>query len=71
MVEQYSHQNGEHIQAAMDKLEKRIKVVNRWGQDTRIQVSLPPFFLMRNRQFFDAAQLADVWLQIEAEAQRL
>jgi len=30
MVEQYSHQNGEHIQAAMDKLEKRIKVVNRY-----------------------------------------
>jgi site-specific recombinase XerD len=23
MVERYSHQNGEHIQAAMDKLEKR------------------------------------------------
>ncbi len=29
MVERYSHQNGEHIQAAMDKLQKRIKVVNR------------------------------------------
>jgi site-specific recombinase XerD len=24
MVERYSHQNGEHIQTAMDKLEKRI-----------------------------------------------
>jgi hypothetical protein len=23
MVERYSHQNGEHIQAAMDKLERR------------------------------------------------
>jgi len=29
MVERYSHQNGEHIQTAMDKLQKRIKVVNR------------------------------------------
>jgi site-specific recombinase XerD len=29
MVERYSHQNGEHIQAAMDKLGKRIRVVNR------------------------------------------
>jgi len=29
MVERYSHQNGEHIQAAMDKLQKRIRVVNR------------------------------------------
>jgi len=29
MVERYSHQNGEHIQAAMDKLQKQIKVVNR------------------------------------------
>lgn len=27
MVEKYAHQNGEHIQAAMDKLEERIKVV--------------------------------------------
>jgi site-specific recombinase XerD len=27
MVERYCHQNGEHIQAAMDKLEKRIRVV--------------------------------------------
>lgn len=26
MVERYCHQNGEHIQAAMDKLEKRYKV---------------------------------------------
>jgi site-specific recombinase XerD len=25
MVEKYSHQNGEHIQAAMDKLESRLK----------------------------------------------
>jgi hypothetical protein len=24
MVERYSHQNGEHIEAAMDKLERRI-----------------------------------------------
>lgn len=29
MVGRYSHQNGEHIQAAMDKLAKRIKVVSR------------------------------------------
>ncbi len=29
MVERYCHQNGEHIQAAMDKLAKWIKVVNR------------------------------------------
>jgi len=29
MVERYSHQNGEHIQAAMDKLEKRLRVVNK------------------------------------------
>jgi len=29
MVERYSHQNGEHIQAAMDKLQKRIRVVNK------------------------------------------
>lgn len=28
MVERYSHQNGEHIQAAMDKLEERYKVSN-------------------------------------------
>jgi integrase len=27
MVEKYAHQNGEHIQAAMDKLEKRFKAV--------------------------------------------
>ncbi|MCZ6516726.1 MAG: hypothetical protein O6763_04475 [Gammaproteobacteria bacterium] len=26
MVVRYSHQNGEHIQAAMDKLERRYKV---------------------------------------------
>ena len=25
MVERYAHQNGEHIQAAMDKLENRLK----------------------------------------------
>jgi len=29
MVEKYAHQNGAHIQAAMDKLEKRIRVVSR------------------------------------------
>jgi integrase len=29
MVERYCHQNGEHIQAAMDKFEKRIRVVNK------------------------------------------
>jgi len=29
MVEKYAHQNGAHIQAAMDKLQKRIRVVNR------------------------------------------
>lgn len=29
MMGRYSHQNGEHIQAAMDKLAKRIKVVSR------------------------------------------
>ncbi len=28
MVERYSHQNGEHIQAAMDKLEKRYHQIN-------------------------------------------
>jgi DNA-directed RNA polymerase specialized sigma subunit len=26
MVERYAHQNGEHIQAAMDKLENRLKI---------------------------------------------
>jgi len=26
-VEKYAHQNGAHIQAAMDKLEERIRVV--------------------------------------------
>ncbi|MCL2878435.1 MAG: tyrosine-type recombinase/integrase [Acidobacteria bacterium] len=26
MVERYSHQNGEHIQSAMDKLEERYKL---------------------------------------------
>ena len=28
MVEKYAHQNGAHIQAAMDKLEKQIRVVS-------------------------------------------
>ena len=26
MVERYAHQNGEHIQAAMDKLERRMNL---------------------------------------------
>ena len=29
MVERYSHQNGSHIQAAMDKLEKRYRAIAR------------------------------------------
>jgi integrase len=29
MVEKYAHQNGSHIQAAMDKLEKQIRVANK------------------------------------------
>jgi hypothetical protein len=28
MVERYAHQNGEHIQGAMDKLQNRLKLVS-------------------------------------------
>jgi integrase len=34
MVERYSHQNGSHIQAAMDKLEERINMETKWQTAT-------------------------------------
>lgn len=49
MVERYSHQNGSHIQAAMDKLEHRYQF-NKTFKDNHLEYS----YLMSSIQSNDA-----------------